>query len=247
MAEKKLKWHPTCKRFVAFLDIMGFRDRVYRESHEDIKKMFKTFYPTITSIKKETQMRLDDKYKIQEVYNVFGKAIVKPVIFSDSIILISSDDSPESVHNILFFVGWVFKDALIAGIPLKGAIAHGEQTSVFRKSLHFGQPLIDSFDLQSELQLYGIILHHTMEKHLEKIKILKKFELFGVLKRYPVPTKSGEIYHYIIDWTSHQPVSKGDAFKLVNASYHNVSGPPRKYVDNTIEFLNWINKEKEEK
>lgn len=240
MEEKRDKWNVTCNRFVAFLDIMGFRDRIFRDIHKDIEKMFITFYPTIASIRKETQMRLNGTHPFPKVQDVFGKAIVRPVIFSDSILLVSSDDSPESVHNVLFYVGWVFKDALIAGIPLKGAIAYCEQTADFEKSLHFGRPLIDAFDLQDELRLYGIILHHTAEKHLEEIGFLSKFKTFGVLKKYKVPIKSGEISHYIIDWTSHQPITEEDALTSVNATYHNVSGTPRIYVDNTIKFLNWI-------
>ena len=35
-SNKKTKWIPTDKRFVAFLDLLGFKDKVMRSTHEEI-------------------------------------------------------------------------------------------------------------------------------------------------------------------------------------------------------------------
>jgi hypothetical protein len=34
----KVKWKPTCNRCVAYIDVMGFKDTILREKHENIKK-----------------------------------------------------------------------------------------------------------------------------------------------------------------------------------------------------------------
>jgi hypothetical protein len=245
MAEKIDGWNPTCKRFVAFLDIMGFRERVFRESHEEVKKMLESLLPAIGFIENYAKEWTDTK-RVQEVRKIdssFTPHIVFPVLFSDSIILISSDDSESSMNEMAFNAGWILSKAILSGIPMKGAIACGEQTAILERSLYFGKPLIDAFDLQNELQLYGVVLHHTLEKHLKALKIIDKFE--NIIFNYLVPTKNGKITHRLVDWTIHSNRERRDPQTTVTDLYNNVSGSPRKYVDNTLEFLEWLKKERE--
>ena len=79
MAEKVSGWEYTCKRFVAFLDIMGFKDMVSRiepiKLYNKLKKFRSAIYKSV---------RMIDESKI------------KPIIFSDSIMLVSKDCSRES-------------------------------------------------------------------------------------------------------------------------------------------------------
>ena len=165
-------------------------------------------------------------------------------MFSDSLLLISNDDSKSSAASIVGTIQWILEQATLKKIPIKGAIAYGEQTADFDKSLHFGRPLIDAFDLQGELLLYGVVLHHTMEKYLidgNLISILENKDIY----KWPTPMKSGKVTHYIIDWinTAFKPKETKETIPLL---YCNVSGTPRKYVDNTFDFMNWLDKRKAE-
>ena len=233
--EKKPAWNNTCNRFVAFLDIMGFRDRVFRESHEDMMEMFVSLRPTIKTI--ETFAKVASRSK--------KIAIVKPIIFSDSIILVSNDDSKNAFEWILFDSQWILYNAILQGIPIKGAIAYGKQTADFKESLHFGKPLIDAYELQNELKLYGVVLHHTVEKSLNEFKVIDSFLDTSVIKML-VPMKSGKITHYIVNWTQITTNKHFEPIDLVTQLYNNVSGSPRKYVDNTMEFVRWVTEKKTE-
>jgi hypothetical protein len=126
---------------------------------------------------------------------------------------------------------------------MKGAIAFGKMTADVDNSLFFGQPLIDAFELQNELQLYDVILHHTVEKRINEPDMLKNLEKYDVFK-YSVPMKTGKITHYIVDWTPFF-VEETDPVDLVTKLYSNVSGTPRFYVDNTLEFVRWISARKQ--
>jgi hypothetical protein len=228
MPKKDSRWNIICNRFVAFLDIMGFRELVLRRTNRAVYEMLKSFRPTITSVEGDFRF-ISDESEIS--------VITKTVMFSDSIILISNDDSINSSLNIISDAGWIISNAVKQRIPIKGAIAYGKQTADFKQSLHFGKPLIDAFELQNELQFYGIVLHHSVEKHL--VEALSAPILEGLLIRYPVPMKSGKINHYIVDWTS-QLEEENDALRLVSYFYHNVSGKTRLYVDNTMKFVQWL-------
>ncbi len=239
--EEETKWNDTCDRFVAFLDIMGFKDRVFREEHEDVKKMLLSLRKPISTIEENVKNPLIQQVlKSQDKDDVITHpSIVYPVTFSDSIILISDDASDISAMFLFSYVSWILQVAFEKRIPMKGAIAYGEMTSDQGNSLYFGEPLIDAFELQKELKLYGVILHHTCQQRINKIC---SFDSKGVYK-YLVPMKSGKITHYLVDWTPNFK-DKNEPLNLVNDLYCIVSGKPRKYVDNTIEFLEWLEKEK---
>ena len=163
MNAKEMKWEPTCKRFVAYMDIMGFRDMVFRNTHQEVLEVMEQFRLPIRKLEEEAKKRLAGK---PHGWDIFETTVVRPVIFSDSVLLFSSDDSISAVENLIWQVKSIISSALINGVPMKGALAYGEQTADFDKSLYFGRPLIDAWDLHNELVVYGVILHHTIEGYL---------------------------------------------------------------------------------
>jgi hypothetical protein len=241
---KKPVWNPTCKRFVAFLDIMGFKDMVLREKHREIKNTLISFYPAIKIIKEMAEKRMVNTsfFPIRRYNNSTTRSVVFPVIFSDSILLVTNDNSERSAHKLLLYTSVILQRATINKIPLKGAIAYGEFTAVLGKSLYFGKPLIDAYELQNELQLYGVIMHHTMEKQMTNF-IDNNLKVNDMVVRWPVPMKSGKINHLILDWIP----SDENAYKnWVTELYNTVSGKPRIHVDNTLEFIRWVTEKKAE-
>ena len=127
-----------------------------------------------------------------------------------------------------------------------------------KESIYFGRPLIDAYELQKDVKLYGVVLDHTCEEQLFELDVLSKLSK-DIITKYKVPIESSKIYHYLINITEEE-LAYIDAYDLVsvfeettsnpkNKLYHSVSGKPRIYVDNTVEFLEWLKdqKAKEEK
>lgn len=238
MNKKKPKWSPTCKRFVAYLDIMGFRDMVFRETHKDVLGVMEKFRLPIKKIKAEAKKRLQGK---PSGWDTFENTVIRPVIFSDSVLLISSDESLGSVENIIWQVKSVIAHSLSIGIPIKGAIAYGEQTANFVKSLYLGKPLIDAWELQNEIVIYGVVLHHTIERYLIENEWME--ELGESIIKYPTPLKQGIVTHYLVDWLELPmkilPMKASELKSSLTDLYCKVSGSARRYVDNTIAFVDW--------
>lgn len=229
MTKRYNSWVCTCKRFIAFMDIVGFEDMIFRKSHHEVRENLELFQSVIAGLPPRAP-------------NLFGNTIVNRVFFSDSILLVSSDDSLGSAEHLLYIVEWVLSEAILKGIPMKAAIAYGEQTADFDRSLHFGRPLIDAYKLQDELLLYGAVLHHTMEQHLINNKIMQGMEDVHIFK-YPTPFKEGKITHYVVDWPAFLDVNR-DLQSILSRLYGTVSGPPRRYVDNTVDLVHWLAKKK---
>jgi hypothetical protein len=220
-------WITTKNRFVVHFDIMGFKDMVFRNDHKNVLEMMKY---------------LSDR--LGEIGKTEGTSPqIKQVLFSDSIVIMSEDDSINSAQEISLAANWLISASLFKGIAVKGVMACGKQTADFRRSIHFGKPLIDAYLLEKELMLYSVVLHHTAEEKMLEYKLLNSRDSFLDMVKYKAPMKGGNITHYVLDWTKIN--ERIDAADALNKLYNSVSGLARNYIDNTIEFVHYASKRNE--
>ncbi|WP_036608260.1 hypothetical protein [Parabacteroides johnsonii] len=204
-----MKWNNKNERFVVFLDIMGFKDRVARTPMEKLYEQLVDFNTEIVNI--------IAKNKSEEV---------QLAQFSDSIVLFTNNSEKESLNNLSAILCEIMKEAIYRNIPLKGALAKGLIVCDMAKQLFFGQALIDAYLLEESVQFYGVAVHHTAEKDVVGMK-----EQYRDIK---IPLKGGTVFHYtLVWWLNHQDRVKEN---LNNIRFH-VSDSPRKYIDNTINVM----------
>lgn len=222
------------ERFVIFLDIMGFKDRVARNNHDELELELIEFNKSITSIIKdiysenisfENIEKEESSGSLFALNNKKNKNNILLAQFSDSIVLFSVDNSSDSLRKIAEAASKIMEAAmkLDKPIPLKGALAEGRITCDMSKQLFFGQALIDAYLLEENVQYYGVVVHHSAEKSVRDAGI-------DIFRDIEVPLKSGKIKHYELLWYKDckDEVEKGlDNLRL------SVSDSPRKYVDNT--------------
>jgi len=226
---KPANWKIADTRYVGCIDIMGFKDLVARKSHGDVYEMMLRVSKAVESIasllKNFHSDREDD---------------VAVTLYSDSILVYSKDASYDSreifVATIANLTNALFKER----VPFKGAVAFGEMTLDFANSIFFGQPLIDAHLMQEELSYYGVVVHATAEN--EKGHNID--EDYAIIE-YNTPFKSGTAKHLTI-----MPgITFIETFEehILNEVYDNVlrmrfntSGPLRKYIDNTLAYLDHI-------
>lgn len=205
----------STNRYVVFLDIMGFKDRVARTKHPDLLELLSKFNDEITRIIGQFK---DSKLQLAQ--------------FSDSIVLFSNDTTQNSLMNIARAARGIMQNAIKQGIPLKGAIAQGEITCDMTKQLFFGQALIDAYLLEENVQYYGVLVHHSAEKDAQCIP-----NLFRDIK---APLKSGKISHYELSWYA-DDLTDIQALEEIKEKLSeirlSVSDSPRKYIDNTLEVI----------
>lgn len=234
----------TKKRFVVFLDIMGFKERVARNTQKSLYKELTEFNRDITDIVNSTKNVKRSKAVKQNVIDQSVVSLLKSEEddndillsqFSDSIVLFSNNNTKSSLEIISNVAKRIMLSAIKREkpIPLKGALAEGDMTCDMDKQLFFGQALIDAYLLEENVQYYGIVVHHSAEKSVKKSNS-------NIFKNSLVPLKSGKINHYELVWydESSTDIKSGlDRIRL------NVSDSPRKYVDNTNDIIGSYNKE----
>lgn len=229
--DSKLEWLVTTNRYVGFIDIMGFKDIVTRTSHAEIYEMMK---------------KIDSNRKHAESIQWDGLPpnLVKTTTYSDSIIIYSKDDTYESLDSLVSSISALTYNLFLEGIPHKGALSFGMVTLDTENSIFFGQPLIDAFLLQEEINSYGILLHATVEKEI----INKKYKMPPFIRDYLCKFKNGTAKHltvYPMNTRLVDETNKQNSIKLFDSITRlrlNTSGYLRKYIDNTEEYLETIKK-----
>jgi len=228
-----MEWNIIDDRFVGFFDIMGFKEFVARNNSEDVYKRLKLI--------KEFLSNYEGIYKNDPE----TKDLIKHSIFSDSILIATKGGDEKNADLMINRCNHLIWHCFNNKIPIKGAISFGKMTMDFDNSIFVGQPLIDSYLLQEELEIYGGVLDYHCDKRISELNHLTEY----FRKRYyqiGVSTKSGKITHSTLKWMSggiaNNVTSESD-LDLVKEFYKTVSGRPRKYVDNTLSYTLEMKKE----
>jgi hypothetical protein len=228
MTEIKDDWLITTKRFVGFIDIMGFKDMVARNPHEFIYEMMKTIDERI-------------KFNANVSWGEIQSKLVKTSTYSDSITIYSKDDSPDSLHHFNCTISSLTEDLFAASIPHKGAYSFGIMTLDTNRSIFFGQPLIDAYLLQDELSFYGVIGHASADESIHNSNKKPPF-----LASYLCPLKNGSCIHQTIPpmaflASKKEAIERADEILMtIKNMRFKTSGYLRKYIDNTELYLKTV-------
>jgi len=238
MERKKETWLPTDRRFVAFLDILGFKDKVQRKEHLEVYNELKM----LSDIQKE----LDNILSKSQYGTRLKPGDIYIVNFSDSIVVFSKNDSIDSLEVLLFSLRFIFMNSILNKIAIKGDIAHGVITVNKSLNLFVGQPIIDAYLIEEEVNYLGAVCHSSIDLHFSKNKLSSLVDI--LLFEFKTPLKSGNIVHKNLDWFGYladveydyeenKEAYKKSILEEFEKLYETVSGSPRRYVDNSIELV----------
>lgn len=118
------------------------------------------------------------------------------VQFSDSIFIFSRDSSVECGIAIKQAGLSLFIAAMKNGILLRGAWAKGPCTVDIKRSLFFGQALVDSFLLAENQMWFGAVEHRSVGGIGQNTST----HLMQVTTKYLVPLKSGSEVLEALNW-----------------------------------------------
>lgn len=231
--DKSKPWEISTDRYVGFIDIMGFKDMLTRRTHEEVYNLMQNVSKSVTSIQAVYSVDYESEADID--------INITMILFSDSIMVFTRDAEQHSLENLVAAISALSESFFTDGIPHKGAIAYGKMTLDFKKSIFFGQPLVDAFLLQEELKFYGIVIHGTAEQ----IGDINEDE--SVLD-YNCPFKNGYAKHLTVApgvslTEEFEEKTVDDLVDKVFKFRETTSGVLRKYIDNTFDYLQFVKAE----
>lgn len=225
MAKQNL-WSDKNDRFVLYLDIMGFKERVNRCETEDLKNDLMSFKTKNNKLKPLLKSKTKDG----------ENDLLKMAQFSDSIVVISRSNTKDDLNRICKAAVILMQTAMESKFALRGAIAMGQMVFDESNQLFFGKALVNAYLLEEQLAYYGVVFHESVEEIVKNA--LASEVIYYPIKDDEVPLKGGKSKHYHVAWyLMTKALSKGDisedAMSWLDNLRTTVSGTPRIYLDNT--------------
>lgn len=221
-ANRYSPWDQDAERLLLYADIMGFKDRTFRCSHDQLKKDFLSF-------------RNKWDRQIKPLFE--DKGYLKFVQFSDSFLIVAKGVDGKMFNLISKAAARLMHVALEMGFPIKGVLAQGIFTFSNDKQLYFGRPLVDAAVLHDQLKFYGIAVHHSAEKIVKECKSIDNPYFDS-----KITIKTGKVSHFHLAW---HLLNKGldsadnsaQCERWLSSIAEGVSGEPRIYIDNTLDII----------
>ncbi len=225
-------------RTVAFIDVLGFKQKIESKSATDLGKTYKrvirnalekhsinadfsneeSFFP---------KMSTNDEYCISYV-------------FSDSIILTSYDNTEENSLKLLVFTYRLMRTMMAQGFLVRGGISFGDMYIDIEDSIFVGTALTKAYELEMNQEWAGITIDESFVNAFPNIfnGSLKYAEYLNCLfVKYPVPMKRGAIKElYTINWRWNLVVQKGTKSLLGEAN----DWAAKVKIDNTLAYAKYI-------
>jgi hypothetical protein len=109
-------------------------------------------------------------------------------IFTDSIILISDDDSPDSALKTLIYAWQATQSLLVQQLPVRGGIALGEMYANPSTNVFVGTALTKAYALEQRQEWIGVALDASIGEYIDSLADVAPV-LDQLFLRYNVPMK----------------------------------------------------------
>jgi len=153
-------------RYVAYIDTLGFKQRITSISHQEAVEVIRQFNQTVYNLWREFNLHEDDT--------------VKGRTFSDSIIIHTYNSSTQQLNKLLNFVIELYKISITnCDLPLRGGIALGDFDDLhaiefdnLQKGLLVGTAFIDAYLLESSNEIKGsrLLFGENVQNNIELLK-----------------------------------------------------------------------------
>ncbi|MCF6268936.1 MAG: hypothetical protein L3J41_04435 [Melioribacteraceae bacterium] len=237
-----MKQHKSCKRYVAYFDMLGFKNAVKR--NQDVA------WSCISEMQRSMEEML--KTKIKDLSNnIVINERVRAFIFSDSVVMYSLSNEYLDLMSILILSTKLFGQSVKYCIPLRGGISYGDFYINRKKNLFCGLPLVRAFEMGECIQWSGVRLDPIIIKHCE---IYKKDNNLFFSSDIQIPWKgklknSASIDIYALNWpkifknnwTKEPPITVAEyyeAFKEMFGDFEMLEEEIQQKYINTVEFIN---------
>jgi len=189
------------QRYVAHLDILGFRALTSRDHHE----AWRTLSALESALGESTNITIISD-KVDGPIHV--PELIRSIVFSDTIVLYSVADSPKDFHAIFTAVITLFSKALRDCVPIRIGISKGVFYTDEHRSMYAGPALIEAYDIGEESQWLGIVLSPSVAEDAVKQDLRSGGTKMVV--EWDLPTKKGIDRASVANW----PVALKDDFKV---------------------------------
>jgi len=230
------------ERAVAFLDILGFKKGI---ETTDLAQFAGRYTHALEQTEGLNGYPIDTAgLPVLFPQHPNGKPFCIRNIFSDSIILISENNSPESCLKLLIYTWRLIQTLISTDMPVRGAITYGDLHVDLGNRIILGLPLTKAYELEKQQDWIGAIIDKSLEDAVPELRDLMSHSsgIFNNLfLEYDVPFKDGTKSRFrTINWRFNMIVECGTRSLFSQSQDVEI----RRKVENTPAYASTVVKSK---
>ena len=163
-------------KYVAFIDTLGFKNKLQSISHEEAKTVIRSFNQEI--------FRLWQRLGYNNDHAIKGRT------FSDSLIIYTSDDKIPQLKKLITFLIEIYRVSILrCDLSLRGGVAIGDYDDIkaiefdnLQKGIVVGNAFIDAYALESANDIKGSKILFKQEIKLKIEKQIRNYAVRNITK-----------------------------------------------------------------
>ena len=236
--------------FVAFFDILGFKNLVEKNSHEDLIELYNyALYETLNMSEKISSQIFDFITPGTEKESLD----IKTFVISDSIILIQNNFTQRGFLNLIAKCQVLASTAMSDGIPLRGGISYGPVSIIQndRGTTIVGRGLTKAYSIEAIQEWSGGIIDpkcFDMFKNVKGQDFIKKLlenKQNPLIIKYNVPLKVSKFkVGYCINWPQFNLLKCEDDIRIAFTKHKKVTDSEKVeiMIENSVKFYSHVKK-----
>ncbi len=229
--------------FVAFFDVLGFKNLVEKNSHEKLMDIYDSaLYKSISEVEQMTNMVLGAITPLKEMESLK----IKIYVISDSIIFIQENLTQRGLLYIISYCRLLIGATMADGIPIRGGLSYGPISVGDRRGTTVvGKGLTNAYNIESKQNWAGGIIDRKCFEIVPKdnqnlVNHLLNDKEHPIIKEYNVPMRDESFSkEFVFDWTIYDLIKNEDDVKNSFLKHNKeVNDSIQKKIDNTVKFYN---------
>ncbi len=220
---------------VSFLDFLGFKNHINNTPLLELAKKYQQVIINADAMNRKFQTDLRPSLFTQLKHN---DTFCWKKIFSDSIILVSKDNSVESCLMLLLYTWKIMQACLASKMPVRGGIVNDEFFMDKEHDIFLGKALTKAYELENQQDWIGISIDDSINKRFQNIFSFKDIPYWdNVFLFYDVPLKNGLTKRMrTINWRFNFVVDKGTKSLFPSSADIRV----QKKINNTLDYAKYV-------
>ncbi|SRR6266498_3408327 len=243
--------------YFAFLDILGFKALVQKNSQDKLVELYKNLFKEPVGNMEKAYKEMAQR-KAEKMGENYTDSEMRMINISDSIMIWTKHGQPSALYEIIFAVQTLLAISLLQGLPLRGCITRQQFTCLEDQSVTsiIGKGLVHAYKTEQSQQWSGCIIDDEIVNYFRSIErvllyrdVPSPIEREGLVFEYDIPFKDNKTKKgFAIDWSDFRITDDiiKNAFDAHNKKDERPESDTSLKIKNTIEFHNFcLNKKKE--
>lgn len=183
------------KRYIAFIDIFGFKDIALNNEPSEVNRHIENFKLYIQLAFSLNEFKEEDYGRITPN---LANSNLNYILITDRILIWTNDNTVEDFDEIMVFCNKFYRHNKNGLFPFRGCLTYGEfyfnplsANSQFHRSSFIGKGLVNAYTQGESLEYVGILFDESIQTKVGE-DIIDQLLNDGVLVKRTVPFKSGK-------------------------------------------------------